>query len=414
MAKTKTKGLVPHQTYDFDLVLGKKPNEVSLDLYKLTILTSIDVPYQTFIMELVTEPNTFILDQIYGQKPIKLVSKLLATDNFVQERIEFDLMYLSSDLSLDTRVQIPNIPQVERRPLTIIAVARKAYKTMNTFVNNVAQGQSITSAIQTIVSRTGATLKMDTSGRNTETIDQILVPPSTLYKCLRYINRTFGIFNGMPAIYCDYDNVIHIKNLTSKMKTSHTFTVHQLALNVDNTDIIQKRPDGKVFYTLRDIDTSYKGNSVFAVLAPLMVFITKPKDRLQQQIAVDLESFCQSYGLISDSNKIFFDKEAITSDSRISYHKDHTGYELSDSFINANYSKNIGHISEMSIVVEQSMRILRLMEVGEAVQFSSKITDTNDLTGKYILRRSEISFTRTKDWSSTALLTLIRTNRAIN
>ena len=68
----------------------------------------------------------------------------------------------------------------------------------------------------------------------------------------------------------------------------------------------------------------------------------------------------------------------------------------------------------MSIVVEQSMRLLKLMEVGEAVQFSSKITDTNDLTGKYILRRSEISFTRTRDWSSTALLTLIRTNRAIN
>ena len=409
MAEDQSRYWTPNRTYEFVLKVGKK--DITNDVHKITILTSLDVPYQTFIIDLILDANDLILDEIYGQTPLKLTSNLLATDTFPLESIDFELMYLSSDMPLTTKVELAEGKQKDRVPISIIAVARKAYKTMNTFVNEVRQGQKIIDTIQSIVSQTGATLKIDTGGQNVTVIDQLLVPPSTLYKSLKYINRTFGIFDGMPAIYCSHDNVVHIKNLTHKMKGSQAFTIYQLGINVDNTETIKKCSDGKNFYTIRDIDTTYKGNSIFATLAPQMLFITKPSDRLNLQIAVDLETFCQNYGLISKSKKIFFDKTAITKDSRISVFKDHTGYELSSSFINANISKNIGHITETSVALEQSLRILNLMKIGESVEVISATAETNPISGRYILKRSELSFSKMKDWSSTALLTLMRTNR---
>ena len=409
MAEDKSRYWSPSRTYEFALKVGKK--DITNDVWKITILTSIDVPYQTFVIELILDANDIILDKIYGQTPLKLTSTLLATEAYPLESIDFDLMYLSSEMSIDIKVDIAEGKQKDRIPITIIAVARNAYKTMNTFVNEISQGNTVIDIIKSLVSKTDATLKIDTNGQNDIEIDQILVPPSTLYKCLQYINRTFGIFDGMPAIYCSYDNIVHIKNLTNKMKNSQAFTVYQLGLNVDNTETIKKCSDGKNFYTLRDIDTSYKGNSVFAVMAPTMNFIVKPSDRLAHVININLENFSQTYGLISKSNKIFFDKEAISTDSRISVFKDHTGYELSHSFINANITKNISHITETSVAVEQSLRILNLMKVGESVELISATAETTEITGRYILRRSELSFSKSKEWSSSALLTLIRTNR---
>lgn len=409
MAEDKNRYWSPSRTYEFALTVGKK--DITNDVWKITILTSIDVPYQTFVIDLLIDANDIILDKIYGQAPLKLTSTLLATESYPLETVDFDLMYLSSDMPIDTKTEIAAGKQKDRVPITIVAVARKAYKTMNTFVNEIAQGQTVIDVITSLVSRTNATLKIDTNGRNDITIDQILVPPSTLYKCLKYLNKTFGIFDGMPAIYCSHDNIVHLKNLTNKMKDSQAFTIYQLGLNVDNTKTIEKCSDGKNFYTLRNIDTSYKGNSVFAVMAPELNFIVKPRDRLAHVINVNLEDFSKNYGLISKSNKIFFDKEAISTDSRISVFKDHTGYELDSSFINANISKNISHITETEVALEQSLRILNLMEVGESVELISATAETTEIVGRYILRRSELSFNKAKDWSSTALLTLIRTNR---
>jgi len=409
MAENASRYWTPNRTYEFVLKVGKK--DITNDLHKVTILTSIDVPYQTFVIDLILDANDLILDKIYGQTPLKLTANLLETSGIPMETIDFDLMYLSSDMPLTTKVDLSEGKQKDRVPISIVTVARQPYKTMNTFVNEIVQAQRISDVIQTLVSKSGATLKIDSAGQNSDKIDQVLVPPSSLYKCLKYINRTFGIFDGMPAIFCSYDNVVHIKNLTDKMKKAQAFTVYQLGLNINNDDIIKKCSDGKNFYTLRDIDTTYKGNSVFAVLAPQIDFVVKPSDRLFHKISVNLENFSKDYGLISKSNKVFFDKTAISPDSRISLLKDHTGYELSSSFINSNISKNISHITETSVALEQSLRLLNLMKVGESVELISATAETTEITGRYILRKSELTFSKMRDWSATALVTLMRTNR---
>ena len=403
----------PSRTYELELKIGKI--DLTPDLMSLSILTSIETPYQTFVLELFIDPNDIILEKIYGQTPLKLTTKMFydQSPSLSMETIEIELMYLSSDMPLSGSVSNPQTIQKDRQNISFTCVARNAYTTMNSIVNSVYQGKRLSDVITDMASQVGATLEMDTNGQNTEVLDQVLIPSSTLYKTLKYLNRTFGLYDGMPVIYCTHDNKVKIKNLTSKMITSSKFIIHQLPLGSDNTEIYEKCNDGKNFYTKQNLHTTYKGNSVFAYLAPKMRHIVKPKDRLFHTIDVDLETFAQKYGLISKGNKIFFDSKAISSKSRVSMHKDHTGYELNESFINSKYARRVSAITSMSLSVERSIKILNLMDIGEAVELNTHIDLTNDFTGKYILRGSTIHFTRVKDWESSAQLLLMRTNRTI-
>jgi hypothetical protein len=410
MAQDSSRYWTPSRTYEFELKIGKK--DITPDLYQLKILTSIDAPYQTFILDIFIDPSDFLLEEIYGQTPIKLKSRLFGTSEKTPlEQIDFDLMFLTENIPVETQIQNPAQRQHDRSPITITTVARNSYKTMNTFVNGVFSGSTISSAISQLVSKTGASLKYDSNGRNQTKIDQILVPPSTLYKNINYINKTFGIFDGVPAFFCLHDNVVYVKNLTRKMGESNAFTIYQLALDANNEEIIKKCNDGKNFYTIRDLGTIYKGNSAFATIGPNMINRVKPSDQLYYDIPINLDSFAKSYGLISKQNKIFYDQEAINPSSRIAFYKDHTGYETDESFIRGTFSKNISALSEVTVSIEQSMKLLNLMNVGESVQFNSKTNESSSITGKYILRASQLSFTKAKDWESSATIKLIRTNR---
>lgn len=402
----------PSRTYEFELKIGKV--DLTPDLVSLQILTSIDLPYQTFLLELLIDPTEIILQKIYGQEPLKLKSKLFATSSSLPlEEIQFELMYLSSDMPVEVSIQTHEQGQKSRYPVTFTCVARNAYTTMSTLVNFVHQGKKVSDVIADMVDFVGAKLDYDSQGENPDVMDQILTPPSSLYKNLRYLNRTFGIYDGMAAMFCTHDNKVTIKNLTHKMKKSDQFIIYQLPLSADNQKLVESCNDGKRFYTTQNMESRYKGNAAFAYLAPKMRYVVKPKDRLFEKIDIELESFSQEYGLISKGKEMFYDSKAMPTKTRIALHKDHTGYEMSETFIRSQLSRSISSLTEMTVQVQQSMKILSLMNVGEAVKIDTKMDATVDFTDLYILKASNINFQRVKDWESSADLFLMRTNRTI-
>ena len=410
MAEDRSRYWSPSRTYEFELKIGKV--DLTPDLVSVNILTSIDIPYQTFILQITMDPNDVILEKIYGQTPLKLKSRLYATSQAViQEEIDFELMYLSSDIPMGLSVPTPENIQKDRYMFKIVCVARQAYTTMNWVVNSVHIGKTLQESVKTMVDTSPNTkLKYDTQGSNKEVIDQILVPTSTMYKNLQYLNKTFGFYDGMAAMFCGHDNTVYVKNLTAKMTTSNKFVLYQLPLNQDNRKIIDKCNDGINFYTTEPIETSYQASAAFAYMAPKLKFIVKPKDRLFHTIDIELEQFSKDYGLISKGDKIFYDNKAMST-NRVSIHKDHTGYELNENFIRSKYSRRVSTFTELTVQVANSMKILNLMDVGEAVKLNTQITPTRDFTDMYILRASEITFLREKDWESLGKLHLIRTNR---
>jgi hypothetical protein len=410
--KDRTRYWSPSRTYEFELRIGTR--DLTPDLYKVSIVTGIDFPYQTFQLELFLDPSDVILEKIYGQQEITLMAMLYGTSpGIADDLIEFKLMYLTGDLQLQAQNTMQTEVDVSRVPISFTAVPRDSFKIMSNYVNEVYENASIAYVVEDIVSKSGGLVKYDTTGKNLEVLDQVIVPPTTLYQALKHLNRTFGIFDGWLGLWCSYDKKLYLKNLTNKMKSSHLFTVYQFATNVSNEEIFTSM-DEKSYYTKYDVKSSYSGNSKFAVFAPTMKHIVKPKDKLSHTIELDLEDFSKQYGLISKKNKIFFDNLAISATNRQRIYKDHTGYESSQSFINANMAEEIGDLSEITIQLERFLKLGSLMNVGEGIMFVSKVDDYKDLTGKYILRGSQLDFMKAKDWESSATLRLMRTNRIIS
>ncbi len=403
---------IPSQSYDFQLTI--KDKDYTADLQRVSIATSLTAPYQIVVFDLFIDANDMILDKVYGQDYLKLSIRLLGQGGAPMEQVDFDLMYLSSDYDIIVKSIDQQKTMKDRSPVEITTVCRKPFQTMSSIVNSLFYGSNMRDTIETLIRglKTGATLNYDSNKTNDEAIDQIVVPPTSFYQAVKYLDKTFGIYDGLLGFFTLYDNKIYLKNLSRKIVSSHTFTVHHLTTDAREIETITQGMDGKTFYTWNDIDTGYFGNSVFAVVGPRSRYVVKPRDTINHTIDVNMENLAQTYGLISKNNKIFFDSDLLFP-SRRSVITNHTGYEKTRSFINAELSKKVSSLATLSVEFNsKNISILNLMHIGEAVKFNSKVSDYVQLTGKYILKSSELTFRRVKDWEAYAKLNLIRTNKS--
>ena len=229
-----------------------------------------------------------------------------------------------------------------------------------------------------------------------------------MYKSLQYLDSIVGLHTGISTYYCDNDNNLRISNLTTRMRKAQTFTINHLAQNNDNTEIINKSLDGKSFYTYDNIDTNYKGNSVFSVLSKNMKHIVKPRDTLYHIIERDLEEVCSEEGLISKNKKIHIDDNI---SDRTKYYINHNGYDETETFISV--AKQISSLSNVSINLERNLAVLSLSNVGESVKLNTHVSEFLNLTGKYILKSSDIVLYKEGEWQTTCRINLIRTNKTI-
>jgi len=399
----------PSETYELVLKVGDL--DLTQDLISVNIITSVELPYQSVIFQLSYDPNSVVLEKFYGQKPITFTINLLATNRTPLESITFNLMYLDSNMEVQTQTALPQNVQKDRRQITVTTIPRNAYQTMTSYVNEVFLGKTINDVVQTIVKNTGAKLVFDAADRNQNVIDQIVLPPATLYDTLKYINQVWGFFKGAPGFYCSYENKLFIKNLTSKMRMAEKFIIYQLATSEDNRKIIEKCNDGKRFYTLSEISTDFKSNAIMSYISKQLSFITKPKDRLFSNLNFEISNFIKKYGIVSGKEQVYFDKNALKSSKSNYFH--HTGYELDETFAISDLAKQVAPITTVTADLSGSLKILKLMEVGEAVQIISKVADHAEIFGKYVLVSSEIQFERIKGWTSKATVQMIRSTRSI-
>lgn len=400
----------PGRSYDFQIKI--KDTDYTQDLYRVQIATSVTSPYQVIILDLFIDPQDIIAESLYGKNKIKLDVRLLQQSKEVAEHVGFELMILDSkfQLPMSQTINRVNANQKDRSSIRITTVPRIPFKTMTSICNSVYITRTPKQIIEDFISSSGVTLKYDTAGQNSEVIDQVIVFPTTVYKAISYLDKTFGLFSGIPIYFCDYTNVLHIKNLTDKMNRSQVFTVYQLSQDGDNSKIIRDSMTGKTFYTYDKIDTSYSGNSIFSVLSKNIKHIVKPRDTLYSILENDLDNICSENGLISKGRDTNIDSNI---SSRLRYYIDHTGYDSDQTFIKSSISKRISSLSTLSFNLERNLPILELTKVGEVVKFNPQTVEYIDLSGKYILKSSDLIFNRSGEWQATARINLIRTNKTI-
>lgn len=427
VAPDKGATFVPLETYEIRVIIGSGLTalDYTSDLILARLTSSLSTGYQ--IMDLVFEidPNDIIANELYGQDEIKLSITLMRETGIIGPRIDLELMMIQSDFQLNEKATESTGKQKDRGLLAVRTVVRPAFKVLNTLVNEVFIGSTLGTIISSLASDAGAALKFDLDGQNTTVIDQVCIPPMTFYKAIKehdranpeffdgYLDQRFGLFDGVPGVFCQYDKTVYIKNLTRNMMyKSPKITIYQMSIDASKEkvdEVIQKSTDGNTFYTYSLIDTDYGANAKFAVLGSNIKHIVKPKDTLSYTITQNLEDVAKTYGLIHQNKLIKRDIATY----RTKYYNEDTGYEKESTIFNSRFGRQMADLSTISIQLERNLPLANLLQVGEPVNYKPMTVEYQDLGGKYILWSSVIEFTRPNIWQSVATLNLVRTNKTI-
>lgn len=416
----KKKKNIPSQTYDIEIKI--KDLDYTNDLRSLKIISSLASPYPVFEFTLVVDPDDVVLEGLFGEDIIKLTLMSVGRDEALQEELDMKLMLLDTDQPLGGGKQLELNEQKNRTKLTFMAVCVDSFKTITSNVNEVFLNNNIKGVIQQLVSDyTNAELKMDSEGANQENIPQLVIPPTTLYRVIKekghrtymdgYLDNQFGLFDGIPAVYCTYDNILKIMNLTKRMKKSQDITIYQLSEDGDHKKIYDKSIEGESYYTYTEIKNTYSGNSKFSSLSKNIRHIVKPSDKLYHIIEQDLNDVVANYGTIDKNKKVQFNKDL---SNRTRYNISNSGHEESEIFANSDVASLIGNMSSIEIGVERMLYIEPLLNVGSVVKFDPEKINYIDYEGKYILYSTLVNFSREgPDWSPTCNIKLVRTNKTI-
>ncbi len=414
MTVTKT---VSQPTRSYQISLSIKGTEY--DVSNVKVISTLASAWQVVTIDLFLDPKDIIINQIYGQDAVKIIIQLFAEEQIPASSITFNLMTIGSDFQVPMSEELSTGKQSDRSLMRLITIPRKPFETMTSFVNaiygvtdNPLTPIEVVEQLVNNYTTTGAKLIYDSEGLNSDKIPQICIPPVILYKAIEYIDRDFGLYDGVPVTFCQYDNTINVMNLAKRMTKSQTITIKQPATTGSdkNTKDIEKSIDGKHFYTYDNIISSYAGNATFSELGSSIRHIVSPNDTLYHTVNQELLDILSNYSVV-DKNKSAPIIDSVF--NRKKYYIDHGGFNYSESFGNSMISKRIYDMSRISLMLERNIIADELLKVGSVIKFNSSTSEHSSLTGKYILFMSEVMWNKNTDWEATAKIEMVRSNKTI-
>jgi hypothetical protein len=413
----------PNKMYEVKVKI--KDLDYTNDLISLTLSSSLSTAYQVIELMFSLDPNDIITEDIFGGEPIKLTITLYREQDYPGPQVDIELLYLNASFQLTQKDEMSQQQMKDRTLFSVTTVARKPFQTMSSLVNDVFLNTTLDSVINSLASDIDTTVSYDSDGQNTTAIEQVCIPPTTFYKIIKeynkanedmfdgFLDQRFGLFSGVPGVFCQYDNKVHIKNLSSRVQKNQTFTVYQLAGQTDSKladKIYDESLGGDVFYTYDIIQTEYAGNARFAELGYDIHQIVKPKDALTNTVSLNLDTVAQNNSLLySKNNKSLFLDSVV---KRTKYYNEDTGNESDTHLFESRFGRTLSTLSSISLNLERNLPVLNLIEVGECVKFKPFTIEYADFEGKYILWSSVIKFVREgPTWATTAQINLMRTNK---
>lgn len=401
--------------------------DLSQNLMAISIISSINSPYQTVITSFLMDSKILVRKDIFGKGDISLEIQLMTEGVIPTENVKLELVSIRQDEPLSIK-EPSEIGVSVQDTLTVVNVIKNPYIQMSTNVNKLFDESSQLTPIEFVESLIEDFLpdmntNIITTNNNTEKAFQFVVHPMNFMDAVRYIDGSnmdltekfgpgIGIFNG-PMFFTnrfeiDGTDTFCLWDLGAMMGGDIEYTVYQLALGADDSDIMEKAGvENNTFYTRNDIDHIYRGNQDIIANSYTNKFLSKPSTKLYESVELSMDEVFENSvkdGGDLDINEVMKD---------IYSHRNilEVGLETSNVPYMSRLTRKISSLSEIEIHIDRNLSIEKLSRVGVPIQFVPRVVDYVNIGGRYIVNSSRIDFNRESDsWVCRARIRSARAN----
>jgi hypothetical protein len=401
--------------------------DLSQNLMNVVLVSSINSPYQTVITSFLVDSKLLVRKDLFGKNDMELEIQLMSDGVSPTENIKLTLITIRQDAPLSLKTA-NSIGLDVQDMLTVVNVIKKPYIQMSTLVNilfDESHRKTPIELVEETISEFLPTMTTDIidTNSNEERLFQFIIPPMNFMDSIRYIDGSnmdlvdkygpgVGIFNG-PMFFTNRfekegENTFCMWDLGSKSSGDIEYTIYQLALGDDDSDIMEKAGnEDDVFYTRNDINHIYRGNQDVSINYYKNKFLSKPIDNFYSEIELTMDDVFD-YS-IHDGGSLNINeslKDLYTYRNNLE-----VGLETSSIPYIARLSRKISSLSEIEIYIDRNLSIDKLSRVGVTMDLKPRTSDYIDIGGKYIVNSSRISFGRETDsWVCRARIKAARGN----
>jgi len=415
------------------LGVNRRGNNFSCELYigdqnftkyleSVRIINSVNSSWPQIAISMSVDSDQVVLEDIYGQKDLFLVIYLSGEEPELQERIDFHLMYLESNVNLFPKKQ-NSMDEIKFQPVSIMTVPIYSVNVMGTFVNRLYQNSNKTSIeiVEDVVKSIGFTsYSILKSGARNDIHSQFIIPPMSLNQMIDYIHSTVGIFEGPMFKYCDIDGRLKLWDLNKKSQMAPNMIIFQTDEGDGEEAEFRKRLESVIkksnkgespinYVTSDNIETLHHSNANILKYSYDRIGISHPPNGLYD---IEVDNFINrvsKYGISDQAKPI---KYFPGLDLRKSYFLSTNASGMPSMRI---HEYNMSRIDPIRITLVRNVHLARVMKVGECIQFDPYTYEYASYQGKYILETSDIQLSRinTDNWGCVCTLDMFRSNSII-
>lgn len=422
MAETQQRG----SNFFVELKVGDKKIDNKL-INQIRLTNSINSIYPIVVFSIKIEAGTIIAQDMFGQELITLTVTLMGEDQQPSESNTFPLIYLASSLQLSPKDMKGSQKDQSFDRIEFTCIVFPCYKLVSTGVNKSYEEPAgltpLDCITQTLISGgvSADFIKADDRNKNPAIINQILIPPMSVIRFIDYLHQTYGLFKGPFFRYCNWDAktnkpVLVMKDLSKSIQDNPTIIIHQLPVGGEGGEreaVINTCIDNINFYIDSPITTNNYTNSNLISFRYNKVQIVHPEDTLFFNQPFTMDGIVSQY---STSEKKQLNYLPDLKGIETKYCTDLKGFAYegtySDAHITSRMADQIKNTFQVAVNIKHNLQIMNLVQVGATAQLNPKVQDYMKYGGKYILKSSDITWTKTgEQWECSCDLMMFRSSR---
>tara|TARA_Y100000310_G_C20680649_1_gene815744 strand:- start:1323 stop:2651 length:1329 start_codon:yes stop_codon:yes gene_type:complete len=428
--------------YTVELIVDGSKLYLNERIIKVSIINSMASIWPLIILDLKIDNNYIIDEDLFGKKSLLLTIKTeilnIPGHAASKEQIEFELLYMYSNLNLTSKVADPTgkeTSQQDYQYLSLTTIPVPSIKTMTTSINTIFEEEIVQDPLELIIKALEEvkikTEKIKALKKNAFKYDQFIVPPMSVNQMVDYVNEKCGIYQGSMFKYCDYEGNLLLWNLNEEIKKNGNIIIEQPRHDYDIFEfnkLKEKTADGKHFVTLETVGSATNSNVNILDNGYEHIFMTDPERELFFNLEKTSDDISKMQEKQSDLGIHKVLKEIKTYHSTLKGYRYQTEFLEDDdnnSFATTKVSSNIKSNDSLEIKFGRltstinsddtiELQLLKLLEVGKCAEYvPNSMPYLDRYQGKYILESSTIILNRidSEQWNPTASLILTRTHK---